>query len=436
MAVKKKALNGMADWRELFLSPLELAMTPYGECFEDIKVFYPRKLDEVPVEERHREGFFFDDELQDARAEDVRYVRLRSVGVEEVFDEFIVDYVPLVLKDVSYPNLEKVVGEVRLEGEVALPSLESVSEGLSVFAGKIDLPSLKECPSVFVAEDASLSALELEKAGRIIVLGRANFSNLEKCCSLKVGGGKESNAVAVASLEHLREISSFSPDGEGGTGDLVLYGKAYLPALETASNVEIFCSGDYCLESLRSVRSYVNVGSEQLHLVCPSLRVSGGLIVKGKADLPVLESVGLISESFPLGSVEVKEGASLDASTLRTINGDFELCNRASADVCSLVSVGGDMFVNCGHWISVGTGGTKRTEIQDRSPKVFEFKSLKSVGKSLELYANCTVSMPSLEKVGKSLMMDSGSSLKAPQNVLARSRFVTAGKHRAPEPGM
>lgn len=425
----------VSDWRKIFLTPYEEPWQAIKDC-SDEQYFdlqcYPVILDQVSVEKRQAEGYFFDDEITEENADKVRFVRVRSFeavrpspwdmdGCEEMsnaqlFRKRMMDgrmEAFVFPTGFGLPNLEKVIGDFTVVGicNVRDTGLENVREvtghvsvfncslnfrmsrlekadGILVTGSEVDFDSLDDVRSVKIMSSSNVTFNSLRKAGDIEV-----FDSSIECPYLKTAGMIDfhnNGSLVVMEMPRLQEAQTLR-----------------LSAVSEKFGGKYSKPDDIELPSLKKVQNYINVRGKQ-DLRCPVLEFAGGLLFHsdGVAHMPALERIGAkYASGHKFGSLELSKSKSVDLSSLKEVFGDFELCNGVIAKLYSLQKVHGSLDVNCGHWISVGSNGIIREPVDDSSKHLFRMDSLKSVGACLSLHANSVLYAPQLKKVGETLNM-------------------------------
>ena len=403
----------------------------------DAKRCYPEVLDGIPVEDRHKEGYFFPDEVTSDNADQVRFIRVRDVEVEEFYDEFYCKPVPWTHPGVDLPNLEKIVGDVDFRPGFetdGLDRLQTIVGGLYVEGVDVTLPSLmyvgqpeSDGYEIRVRENSRLDCPSLVLAGSVISGGIVKMNALEECRNVK--------------LDHC----SFEFDNLKRCGDLDLNdSKSFsLPSLEFVDRFHIYGGAEpFSFPSLAEVDSYLVMRGECAGISVPVLTKVGGLDLEGRVDakfsFPELTVVG---GAYPekgggvrhFGGAELISGVA-ELPKLRTINGDLEYCHGMKADLPVLKNIHGDFDVNCGHWISVGASApgsdypnVERRPVEDKTVKEYVLPSLTSIGGRFEIHDNTRLSTPLLKSVGGVFAVGENCDFKS-SKMVSCERLVTKSR--------
>ena len=427
----------LLSWKEAFLKPSDIS-TELFECPDEMyfkKQCYPAILDSVPAVDRHKEGYFFADEVTRKNADQVRFVRVRTfdpvkpmpwdmdegmekLSLKKLFSMRAADgeMQPYILPDYPLENLKVVIGGVmvpensyplhcqaeRISGDVLVYG-KGWFEKLMVARGRV---------TVFQDGDGRFPFLEACGPIRVLENGYANFVSISANDSIEIVGGQ-------ALFPLLKRAGTLSFTGKKDTRENSLG----CPVLNRVDKLNIHMESNptsVSLPKLSSVYSHLSC-SGNLHLDFPSLVVTGGMSLNGTGyvNLPMLDEVGAfyVRSSSHFGSCElVASGGPLkvDAPALTVVHGDLEYCNGVGTKLSSLESVYGNLYANCGHWIYLKAGeGYTRKKVDDVSMNVIQMDSLGHVGKNLSVFDNCRLVCPNLKSVDWRLDMYSNASVKS-----------------------
>ena len=436
MAVKK-----LKNWQEAFMKPLNFEEDFIDAPVEqyDARRCYPEVLDCIPVEDRHKEGYFFADEVTSKNADEVRFIRVRDVEVEEFYDDFYCKPVPWTHPGVDLPNLEKIIGDVDFRPGFetgGLDRLQTIIGGLYVEGVDVTLPSLMYVGQqesggyeIRVRENSRLDCPSLVLAGAVASDGIVKMNALEECRNVKLAHCSfEFDSLKRCKDFELNDPKSFS-----------------FPSLESVDRFHIYGGAEpFSFPSLAEVDSYLVMRGKGAGISAPVLTKVGGLDLEGRPDarfsFPELAAVG---GAYPEkgGGVRYFGGADLisgvaELPKLRTINGDLEYCHGMKADLPVLKNVHGDLDVNCGHWISVGPSArgsdypnVERRPVKDKSVRDFELPALVAVDGRFEIHDNTRLSTPVLKSVGGVFAVGKNCDFKSTKMVSCE-RLVTKDRTR------
>lgn len=395
------------------MEPVDFGDFPYEatEAQHAARQFYPPVIDSVPVEERQKEGYFFSDEVTSANAENVRFLRCRDVRLDyDVHaEEDVASDVHWTHPGVPLPNLEVIVGNVDLGVDSATDGLDRLER----IVGSLDI------------RNAEVTLPALSRVGDRVYVGRQSSLNCPNLIEVECGGISAHGSVSCERLRSVGHLElyhgrfSFPRLEKCEMLDLSDVRSADLSLLRRAGTMRVYGGGDYSFSSLEKVDSYLV--ARGVHSVdAQRLSTVGGLTVESSSDgvfnFPSLFEVGgayrnRADELVYHGDCEVISGH-LETPKLQAVYGSLEYCHDGSAVFSSLNKVKGDLFVNCGHWISTGPGSKEedglhfeRRKIDDPSgfQRRFSLPSLASVGGRMEVHDNTFLSCPVLERVGKTL---------------------------------
>ena len=424
------------SWKEVFMEPTDVLHELENGCPDDMyfrKHCYPVILDSAPVEERHKDGYFFDDEITRDNADMVRVVKTRSFdpvmppdwdmaedlrdkSLDELFDMRCagVELRPFMFPDFSLNNLEMVVGDLLIPNRypycIAQDCNVQLVFGDVLVKGKANFHKLNKVDGrVVISSFADGRFADLEFCGMILIDrdGYGSFPNLKSQGIIEINGGS-GNFPALSDVNRLFFLGKEDTRDSGVRCDSLL----------TACVLDIHIASsptDIYFPKLRSVSSYLGCHGN-LHVDFPSLLKTGALVVSGSGsfDARNLDQVGAYCHDSHThwGDCELtpgKAGLKIEMPKLSVIHGDLEYCIGVRTKLSSLNTVFGNLFLDGGddNFFPI------RGDVSDGSVNIIELDNLKHVGKNLSVYDNARLLCPNLNKVDGRLDMYANSSIKS-----------------------